>query len=202
MKTTKLSLIAASIAFVAAFSNKSFAQENPVTFGIKGGASLSSFGGDLKDTKSAVRYRLGLTTDIALTNNLFVFTGLDFQTKGAKYASKGGSEAKYNPIYAQIPLSIGYKVDLAPNTKFVVHAGGYAAYGIAGKIKNDPNNDKRSVFGKDGFKRLDYGLLGGVGVEFGKIAVSAGYEYGLANINNAGPKISNRNPYLTIGYKF
>jgi len=203
MNKTKLTVFAVALAFMSAAGNQTMAQEKPVTFGVKAGASLSSFAGDLKDTKSALRYRVGLTTDIALSNNLFIFTGLDFQTKGVKYASKSGSDVKYNPIYVQLPVSFAYKFDVGHTTKLLVNAGAYAAYGIAGKIKNDPNKDKESIFSKNGFKRLDYGLLGGVGVEFGKFAVNAGYEYGLPNINHAtGPKISNRNPYLTVGYKF
>lgn len=203
MKNRKLAVLVASFACMAVVSKSALAQENPVTFGFKAGVNLSNFGGDLKDTKSTLRYRVGLTTDIALTNNLFIFTGLDFQTKGAKYASKSTSDAKYNPVYVQLPVMIGYKFDVAANTKLVVNGGAYASYGFAGKIKTDPGKEKQSIFGKDGFKRLDYGAVGGVGVEIGKFAVNVGYEYGLANISRASnTKISNRNPYLTIGYKF
>ncbi len=203
MNKLKLSVFAASMLCLSAVSHHSVAQEKPITFGVKAGASLSSFGGDLKDTKSALRYRVGLTSDIALTENLFIFTGLDFQTKGVKYASKAGTDTKFNPIYVQIPLSIGYKFHMTSQTKLLVNAGAYAAYGIGGKIKNDPDKEKEPIFGTNGFKRFDYGLLGAVGVEIGKIAISAGYEYGLPNINHSsGPKITNRNPYLTVGFKF
>lgn len=203
MKKTKLSLVAASIALMSSISIAAVAQQKPVTLGVKAGANLSTFGGSVKDAKSTMRYRVGLTTDFALTHNLFIFTGLDFQTKGAKYASKSSTDIKSNPVYVQIPVSIGYKYDVSSSTKLVLNAGAYAAYGVAGKIKTGPDKAKESIFSKDGFKRFDYGLLGGIGLEVGKIAINAGYEYGLANINHASvPKITNRNPYLTVGYKF
>jgi len=203
MNKTKLALLISSLAFMTTVSNSSLAQENPVTFGVRAGANLSNFGGDAKDSKSAIRYRIGLTTDIALTNNLFLFTGLDFQTKGAKYASKSSSDVKYNPVYVQLPVTIGYKFDMGVNTKLIVNGGAYASYGIAGKIKTDPNAGKQSIFGDNGFKRLDYGAIAGVGIEIGKFAVNAGYEYGLADINRgSSTKIYNRNPYLTVGFKF
>ncbi len=202
MNKTKLSFtVVALVAFITVFSNEAKAQENPVTFGIKAGANLSTFGGDLKDTKYALRYQVGITADVALTNNLYILTGLDFQTKGVKYNPKSAPNIKYNPMYLQLPVNIGYKFDLGSDIRLVVNAGPYVAYGIGGKAKSD--GEKQSVFGKNKFKRFDYGLTGGVGVEIGRIAINAGYEFGLANISDTkGSKIKNRNPYLTVGYKF
>ncbi len=201
MNKTKVFLTATFAAFSGFISSQVKAQEKPVAFGIKGGLNLSTFGRGLKDTKSVLRYQFGITADIALTDNLYILSGLDIQTKGAKYNPKSSPDVKYNPMFLQIPVNIGYKFDLGSNTRLVVHAGPYAAYGIGGKAKS--GGSKESVFGKNKFKRFDYGLTGGAGVEFGKIAIDAGYEYGLANINDGnGTKIMNRNPYLTVGYKF
>jgi len=203
MNKAKLSLFVASIAFMASFSSRTLAQEKLVTFGLKGGVNFSTFGGSFKDAKSSFRYQFGVTADIALSNNLYILTGLDLQTKGAKWEGPSASTLKYKPTYIQLPIALGYKFDLGSNTKFVLNAGPYAAYGIAGDTKGDGDKGKQSIFGKDGFKKLDYGLIGGAGIELGKVAVNVGYEYGLANVNRAsGPKITNRNPFLTIGYKF
>lgn len=203
MNKAKLSLLVAFIAVMASFSTRSFAQEKPVTFGLKAGVNVSTFGGSFGDAKSSFRYQFGVTADIALGNHLYLLTGLDLQTKGAKWDSGPASTLKYKPAYLQLPVTAAYKFDLGASTKLVVNAGGYAAYGIGGKAEENGGKDKRSIFGNDGFKKLDYGVIGGVGVEFGKIAVNAGYEYGLANINRgSGPKVTNRNPFLTVGYKF
>ncbi|MCD8165822.1 MAG: PorT family protein [Bacteroides sp.] len=158
MNKTKLSLWVAIIALFSAFSTEVKAQEKPVTLGIKAGANLSTFGGDMKNTKSALRYQVGITADILLTNNLYLVTGLDLQTKGAKYNPKSVSDVKYNPMYLQLPVNIGYKFNVGSNIRLVVNAGPYLAYGIGGKAKSDGN--KESVFGNNKLKRLDYGLMG------------------------------------------
>lgn len=177
------------------------AQEKPVTFGVKAGVNLSTFGGDMKNTKSTFKYQVGITADIALTNNLYVLTGLDFQTKGSKYSPKSAPNIKYNPMYLSIPAHLGYKFELLPGTKLVINAGPYIAYGIGGKAKGDGNSEK--IFGDNRFKRLDYGVGGGIGFEFGKFCVNGGYDLGLANVSDVkGNKIKNRNAYLTLGYKF
>ncbi len=201
MNQTKLSILVAFIAFISMFSNQVTAQEKPVALGIKGGLNLSTFGGNLKDTKSVLRYQFGITAEIALPDHMYILTGLDFQTKGSRYNTTSDSGIKYNPMYLQVPVNIGYKYDLGKNIRLTGSAGPYIAYGIGGKAKTVEG--KESVFGKNKFKRFDYGLTAGAGVEFGKIAVVAGYEYGLANINDSnGRKIKNRNPYLTVGYSF
>ncbi len=203
MNKVKLSLWVASVAVITSFANRTLAQEKPVTIGLKGGVNLSTFGGSFKDAKSSFRYQFGVTADIALSHNLYLLTGLDLQTKGAKWDAASASALKYKPVYLQLPVALGYKLNLSEHTKFVLNAGPYAAYGIGGNAKGDGGKDKTSLFGKDGFKKLDYGVIGGAGVELGKIALNVGYEYGIANINRgSGPKVTNRNPYLTIGYKF
>lgn len=200
MKKTKLVLT--SIIFLSVtFSNQVNGQNVPVTFGIKGGANFSTFSGNLKNTKSIVRYQFGVTTDITLTNNFYILTGLDFQVKGVRYNPKSSPDIKYNPMYLQLPVNIGYKFDVAPNVRLVIATGPYIAYGIGGKARSE--GEKHSVFGKNKFKRLDYGVSGGAGIELGKIAINAGYDFGIANISDTkSTKIRNRNPYLTVGYKF
>jgi len=183
------------------FSMETKAQENLITFGVKGGLNLSTFGGDVKNTKSVMRYQFGITADVALTENLYILTGLDLQTKGTKQNPKAQPAVKYNPMYLQLPVHIGYKFDIGSDIRLVVNAGPYAAYGIGGKIRSE--GEKLSAFGSDRLKRLDYGIGGGVGVELRKFVIHAGYDFGLANISDAkGVKIRNRNPFLTVGYKF
>lgn len=176
------------------------AQDKFVTFGVKGGANLSSYSGDIKNTNYVFKYQFGVTADIALTDHLYVVTGLDFQTKGTKVDSKINKDTKYNPMYLQLPVHAAYKFDIAPSMRFVVEAGPYIAYGIGGKMKGDRKVD---IFGDDKFKRFDFGLGAGIGLEYKMIAVKAGYDFGLINVSDAkGVKARNQNAYLTLGYRF
>jgi hypothetical protein len=195
MKKIKI-VFAATLVALTVGATQVNAQDKPVTFGVKAGVNLSTLGGDLKDSKYTFKYQFGVTADIALTETVYIMTGLDFQAKGAKL---GG--IKYNPMYLQLPATIGYKFDLGGDTRLVLNAGPYIAYGIGGKAKGGESSQK--LFKDNIFKRLDYGVIGGVGVEFGRLAVGAGYDLGLANISDVkGTKARNRNAYLTVGVKF
>jgi len=177
------------------------AQDKPVTLGVKAGANLSSFSGDIKKTNYMFKYQFGITADLALSENLYVITGLDLQTKGTKSKPSGSANVKYNPMYLQLPVHAAYKFNVGQNTRFVAEAGPYVAYGISGKMKG--NGEKVNFFGDHRFKRFDFGLGAGVGLEFGNIVVKGGYDFGLLNIaKEKGVKARNHNAYLTLGYHF
>lgn len=177
------------------------AQDKPLTLGVKAGANLSSFSGDINKTNYVFKYQFGVTADLALTNNLYVITGLELQTKGTKSKPKGEAHVKYNPMYLQLPVHAAYKFDIARNTRFVVEGGPYIAYGLGGKVKG--GGEKMNIFGDERFKRFDFGLGAGVGVEFNKIVVKGGYDFGLVDVCKVkGMKARNQNAYLTLGYHF
>ena len=195
MKKMKIVFAAATLAALTV--GAVHAQDKPVLLGVKAGVNLSTLGADLKDSKYVFKYQVGITADLAFSENLYLLTGLDFQAKGAKLDG-----VKYNPIYLQLPVTVGYKFDLGNNTRLVLNAGPYLAYGIGGKTKGGEAGSQK-LFKDDIFKRLDYGVIGGVGVEFDRFTVSAGYDLGLRNISDAtGTKARNRNAYLTVGVKF
>lgn len=217
MKTIlKTSLLAISLLIGVAAN----AQEQPLTFGVKAGMNLSNYGGDAENTDAKIGFNVGVTVDYALTQDLFLMSGLDFSIKGAKATEKdsfGTVEVEYeytsSPMYLQLPVHIGYKFEVSEGVKLNLHAGPYIAYGIGGKEKmkikgNVPGVDLEAdedvdLFGKDGLNRFDFGLGLGVGVEFGKFGVGLGYDLGLANISGESDyKLSNMNAYLTVGYKF
>ena len=214
MKTIlKTSLIA--IALLLGISAN--AQEKPLTFGVKAGMNLSNFSGD-GDSDSKIGFNAGVTVDYALSSDLYLLSGLELTTKGAKaeYSeSESGVSVKYKatatPMYLQLPVHLGYKLTVTEGTKIVFHAGPYIAYGIGGKTKAkasanalsiDINHeDKEDFFGDEGAKRFDFGVGLGAGVEFGKIGVGLGYDFGLTKLYDAGNN-KNMNAYLTVGYKF
>ncbi len=190
-------VFAATLVALTVGAIKVNAQDIPVTLGVKAGVNLSTLGGDLKDSKYTFKYQFGVTADVLLVDHLYIMTGLDFQTKGAKL-----KDVKYNPMYLQLPATIGYKFDLGSNTRLVLNAGPYISYGIGGKTKGGEDGSLK-LFKDDIFKRFDYGVVGGVGVEFGMFTVGAGYDLGIGNISGVeGTRVRNRNAYLTVGVKF
>lgn len=209
-KVFKVGLLAVAL-LVGANMN---AQDSPIQLGVKAGINLSNMSGDLENTKAKIGFNVGVTADYNLTPNVALLTGVEFTTKGLK--GKGiASGNSINLSYLQLPIHIGYKLDVAEGSKIIFHAGPYLAYGINGKYKEKEDGVTTSVdiFKKyDGvtlLKRFDFGVGFGVGAEFGQIGIGLGYDFGLTNINDGfsdenDKKISIKNQaaYLTVGYKF
>lgn len=224
MTTTLKTGLIAVICLIAVATN---AQEKPITFGVRGGVNLSNMNGDINENDAKFGFTAGISLDYAFNPNVYLLTGLDFSMKGFKsnITVQGVSESitadlKLNLSYIQLPIHIGYKLDVAENTKVVFHAGPYLAYGVSGKWKAEADGQKESVnaFSNDAIdsdvpklKRFDFGLGLGVGAEFGRIGVNLGYDFGLVNVidkymfedyGQIDASIKNMNGYLTIGYKF
>ncbi len=207
MSKMKFSLIAAMLIMVMAASAQ-------VNLGIKGGVNMSNFLADeLNDKGIKIGFNVGLSADFDFSSNSALQTGLFLTTKGAKYSASFGSvSADYtvNPIYLQLPVHYAYKIDVTPGTRIVFHAGPYAAYGVAGKMKlkgsvGDYSGEKdEKLFGDDkSLKPFDAGLGLGAGVELGSIVLDLGWDMGLVNISNTSHgDIKNQNAYLSVGYKF
>lgn len=92
----------------------------------------------------------------------------------------------------------------------------YVGMGLFGMYKTEDTFDGEtetdsetidwgSVKGESDFKRLDYGLTMGAGVEINVIQIGLTYNLGLANISpysDKGYKRNNRVLALSLGYKF
>jgi len=209
MKTIKAILFSVIILF----SLNATAQDIPLRFGVKAGANLSTFTGDLDDLDAKFGFNIGVTVDYSITENIYLSSGLEFTNKGAKaeYDFRPVDGDKYDVTmtanYLQLPIHIGYKLPISEGVIINFHGGPYLAYGIGGKTKFEYGNktEKENTFGDDGFKRFDFGLGLGAGVEFGNINVGLGYDFGLVNIaddDDDDISVKNGNAYLTVGYKF
>lgn len=165
----------------------------PVGLGIKGGVNMSDISKLEDDFK--IGFNFGVAVDYEVADDIFVMSGLHLMTKGAK--SK--EDVKFNPMYLQVPVHVGYKLQVAPATKLVFRAGPYAAYGIAGKVKSG-SGSSINFFG-DNTKKFDMGVGGAVGVEFLKFTADLGVDLGVTKMwDNS--NMRNRTAYLSVGYKF
>ncbi len=196
------------------------AQDKPLTFGVKAGMNISNFSGDFEDTKAKIGFNAGVTLDFALTNDLYLLTGLEFTSKGAKVNED--TNLKMNLSYLQLPVHAGYKLTVANGTRIVFHAGPYIAYAADGKWKVKGVEDSVGVFGDEAeaaglkMKRFDFGLGFGVGAEFGKFNAGVNCDFGLVNIADFGMidledlgkldassvSVKNMNVGISLGYKF
>lgn len=204
------------IVFVLTLATESFAQN----FGVKGGLNLSTM--LMKDNdktysddfKMKPGFHIGATAEFPMTEMLSFETGLLLSSKGFKL-SREGYEGKVSLTYLDIPLTGKAFFDIGDIKAFGVF-GPYVGIGLSGKEKFDDTyegemeTEERDVeWGSDAeesdFKRLDYGVIIGAGVELNAIQIGLSYNLGLANISPStedGYKVSNRVLALSIAYKF
>ncbi len=207
------------VAVMFCFAAESYAQ----TYGVKAGLNLSNM--LMKDDdetysddfKMVPGFHVGPTAEFPLTDAISFETGLLLSTKGFKInEEEGGAEFKtnINLLYLDLPLTAKATYDLN-GTKIFGTFGPYIGMGLTGKYKyemsyeGESESDSESVeWGSDedsDFKRLDYGLTIGAGVEVKSFIVGVSYGLGLANIaaeTEGDYKVNNRVLGISVGYKF
>lgn len=175
-------------------------------------------------------FQAGATASYTVWKGLYIQSGLSITTKGIKHTKAdtwiGGTNppvsttrSSLNLVYLQMPLRVGYDIAITQALSITAHAGGYLAYGIAGKHteKTTTNRDaipdtknKTNSFGEHngGYKSFDNGLSIGAGLQYKQYSLAAIYEYGLQDIGRSPAnttntyKYYNRNLGIVIGYRF
>lgn len=152
---------------------------------------------------SIVGYHFGVGSDFAMDNNLYINTGLQFSLKGFEVEAGLMDETfggKDQLSYLEVPVNLMYKHPLRGASKVFIHAGPYIGYAIKGKEKTSEGTVDIE-FGTDSYKRMDYGLGFGGGIEYGRFIGKLNYQLGLANIfDNSEVKVRNRVFQISIGY--
>lgn len=225
MKKTTLSLL-----FFIIISSGFYTQaQKGWSLGAKAGLNISSAGGDYSESDSRLGYNFGIIADYNYSNHVFLRTGLEFTSKGAKYkydwndiASDGTSGFKKRHFllnYLQLPISIGYRFAATENLNMTLNAGGYLAYGVFAREKYTSANwcgtpgstpyysDTNKGFDDCHMRAFDAGLLGGIGFEYKQYMLLINYDLGLFNTmtgmyDGGEPSWKNRNWSFSLGYKF
>lgn len=177
-----------------------------VKWDAKFGMNFSNMTKD-SEAKALPGFHLGVGMDYGFSENWSLQSGLLISSKGYKY-KEGEYKETTRPIYLDIPILAAYKFNISDNTKFVINAGPYLAFGLGGKNKVDGIDESEKVFGDDGWKRFDLGIQYGVGLEIG--------EHYLANLTGQngfispydfpdgydGDKPKNMTFSIGVGYRF
>lgn len=183
----------------------SLAQE----YGIKVGLNLANqLAKDDNETYSddfAMKpgFHLGVTAEFPVTEMIYFETGLIFSQKGYKYDGDFG-DFTVNLNYLEIPLMGKALFDLG-DLMVYGQLGPYIGLGLTGKYKNDDDEDiDWGSDDDDDYKRLDFGLNIGAGIQINNITIGASYGLGLMNISpidRGGFQINNRVIGVSLGYK-
>ncbi|QNM86488.1 PorT family protein [Polaribacter pectinis] len=160
------------------------------------------------DYKNVFGVNFGFDYKTKIGQNVFFQTGLTFIQNGFKHDRlniNGGSYlAKSATLnYLKVPLLLladKKTTKVGPNIKF----GGYISYLIGGDY-NVLNSPIETPLNKE-FKKLDFGITGGIGLKINKFTLDFIYNLGLNNIAEDGDNnfietvIKNRNFNVNLIY--
>lgn len=156
-------------------------------------------------TKALPGFNLGVGMDYGFSENWSLQSGLMISSKGYKIKDY----SKDRPIYLDIPILAAYKFNISDNTKFVINAGPYLAFGLGGKCKFDEGGDYKLFKGEDGedaeYSRFDLGIQYGIGLEIGEhYLVNLTGQNGFISPNNYddGADYKNMTFSIGVGYRF
>ncbi len=167
-------------------------------FGVKGGVNLSQLYVDqpnAEDENMKVGFHVGLFGKVPVTDFLAFQPEVLYTNTGAK-VTYGGSdlaallgiqqgEVRFNLNYVQVPLTLVGNLGA-----FNIHAGPYVSYLVRANVKDlksaDLSTNNVTELNTDNFNRVDYGLVGGIGVDVKGVTIGARYNYGLREIGNSG----------------
>jgi len=184
MKITKSSTLRIMVIALMSFVMIENASAQSARAGIKGGLNASNLYIDdnVTDENARIGFHAGVYGQLFPSDVFTLQAELLYSTKGSKAVYNnvfGDQEVKYNLNYLDLPVLAVFKVA----DVLEIHAGGYASYLLGANIsyEGDFVNDVDEI-DKDHLKSLDYGLVGGVGINFGAVQVGARYNLGLAEI--------------------
>lgn len=154
------------------------------------------------EAKALPGFNLGVGMDYGFSENWSLQSGLIISSKGYKIKDY----SKDRPIYLDIPILAAYKFNISDNTKFVINAGPYLAFGLGGKCKYDEGEDVK-IFKdydkKKGWKRFDLGIQYGIGLELNdRYLINLTGQNGFISPADGGENPKNMTFSIGVGYRF
>lgn len=206
MKAKHIITIAALAATLQAGAQSLWDASKPdhnFTFGLRTGGNFASTDKDYA-TSTRMGFHGGATVDWNIVKSLSLSSGIYYTEKGFK-----SDYGKGRTGYLEAPLLLSYRLDTPTGVQFHLNVGGYAAWGISGKVKYAPYdmtftyNYNQKSFGEKGFFRhFDAGLSAGAFIVVKHVLLGVTYEYGLMDIAKVYSKFHNRSVSMTVGYNF
>lgn len=160
-----------------------FAKAQVARGGIKGGLNLSNLYIDnVEDENVRTGFNVGLYTQLMIGPVFAIQPEINYSTKGAKadYDILGfQGENKFNLNYVDMPVLATFKLGDAAD----IHLGPYFGYlvGVSTSTNGDLGDSYKEL-DRDDYKKWDYGIAGGIALNFDPISFGFRYNYGLNKI--------------------
>jgi hypothetical protein len=208
-----------------------FALSATAQVGIKAGLSFATiaergedFSFDDVESNAIIAPVIGLTFDLNLSDIITIQPELIYTQLGGKntYNVLGVENVwTYRMNYLELPVLAKVTFGNADRTGFGFYlaAGPWIGYALSGKYNQVLTSNgtiileaeqKNTFDDLDDTGRLNYGMIGAVGLSFGKAVLDVRYNYGFNNIldddadndNDNSPVRQTRGVALTLGYTF
>ncbi len=203
MTSLKTFFAALFVALLLMSTNNSQAQTYKWEFGPEAGVGIRSLRLDPKDTtdtyKTGIGFMGGLAVQYNISPTFSLKLGAAYERKGADLEATttvGGVsttiKGQQNIDFVSIPLLAKIYFGTGKKTRFFVNAGPYLGILLGNKIKTDAYSTvpESEVDIKDSTKKIDFGLAGGLGVQF-LVGTNMGFtveardNFGLTNLNDS-----------------
>jgi Outer membrane protein beta-barrel domain len=150
--------------------------------GIKGGLNVSNwYVDDVDDENARFGFNVGLYAQLFSSEVFAIQPELLYSTKGTRTTYDNGifeGDIKYNFNYLEVPVLAVIKLGTAAELQF----GPYWSYLLAANIDVDGDVDTFDELDRDNFQSWDFGLAGGVGLNFGSTQIGVRYSKGLRKL--------------------
>lgn len=174
---------------VALFILVNYAALAQVKIGPTVGLDLTNVRGNTKNTNARFAFNFGASGLINAADNIDIQIQLLAMGKGYEYKDAYGYKNILKPVYLELPIVARFKFTTSDNSELFIGAGGYAAFGVAGKFTyyqngyKESNKIKYGNSGSDNLKSTDFGMTFQIGADFHKnFEGYFFYDLGLSNI--------------------
>jgi hypothetical protein len=167
------------------------------------GATLSTFTGDVKDTKMKLGLVAGAEFGYHVMEPLAITAGALVSMQGSKFDDNSYEKDVTTTVtYLNVPIMANYYIVRG----LAIKAGLQPGFLLSRKTKYSTNTGSGWVdmetTDKEHMKKVDFSIPLGLSYEFSNFVIDARYNLGLSNINDdSNYKSKNSVFMLTLGYK-
>jgi hypothetical protein len=158
-------------------------QDRVASFGVKGGANWSNLWiKEAHDNNARLGFHFGMFGRVAPSDAIGIQLEALYNQKGATYTRRHGPVEQRTTLdfeYIDLPLMLVIPM----GNVLELHGGGYLGYMLHSRISHRGDLGSQDItLRTEDFNRLDYGLVGGVGLNIGQAQIGGRYMHGLMDV--------------------
>ena len=188
-------------------------------YGIEVGYTNNKFQTKGLDSHPQSGFKVGGIIDYNFKSNILIETGIAYERKGGKLEGTTLASQKISKIevshadYLNIPVSVGYKVDIKNKISFIPQIGWFLNIGVqgSGQLSGIDNYNQPYTMGIDifsapsisqyrPFNRIDTGPIFCLNVQYKKVRLKCSYELGINSVHPIYGSPKNRTLGASVAY--